>query len=168
MNTRALAPLSAALVMLTTLAGCGQTGPLYMSDNQAARTQYDPANDYQLPAAEPKSAQPAPQTTATSASTTPAPIRSQSEHTERTPAPTADAPAARKGAVPTTPAPTVAPAPQTRPQVQPLRIHPEAITPAVTPAPTVAPAPTASPAAASPAKKWSNIEWTPYRAGVDQ
>ncbi|BBG31169.1 LPS translocon maturation chaperone LptM [Zymobacter palmae] len=157
MNTRALAPLTAALVMLTTLAGCGQTGPLYMPDDQTARTKYDPANDYQLPAATPDNAQEAPKTTAPSASSSPVPARS---HEERPAAPAVTTPIAHKGAVQAAPTPEVAPQPQTRPQVQPVRPQPSAQAPAPTPAPAV---PTVS-----PAKKWSNIEWTPYRAGVDQ
>ena len=155
MNTRALAPLTAALVMLTTLAGCGQTGPLYMPDNQAARTKYDPANDYQLPAATPDNAQEAPKAAAPEASHASTPARSQNE---RSAAPVVNASTAREGAVQATPTPAVAPQPQTRPQVQPTRAQPEVQAPASTPAVP----------AASPAKKWSNIEWTPYRAGVDQ
>lgn len=140
MNTRALAPLTAVLVMLTTLAGCGQTGPLYMPDNQAARTKYDPANDYQLPAATPENAKEAP---------------ARSPEQQATPV---EAPTTHKGAVQATPTPTVAP--QTRPQVQPIRPIPGTQAPTATPSST---APTVS-----PAKKWSNVEWTPYRAGVDQ
>ena len=155
MNTRALAPLTAALVMLTTLAGCGQTGPLYMPDNQPARTKYDPANDYQLPAATPEKAQETPKTTAPSAPSSPAPVRSDDE---RSVAPAVKAPTVREGAVQATQAPQVVPQP--KPLAQPLRPQPEVQAPAATPAAT---APTIS-----PAKKWSNVDWTPYRAGVDQ
>ncbi|SPJ32748.1 LPS translocon maturation chaperone LptM [Kushneria phyllosphaerae] len=37
------------LAMMTTLvlAGCGQTGPLYMPDDQQSRDRYDPQGDYQ-------------------------------------------------------------------------------------------------------------------------
>ncbi|WP_445619971.1 LPS translocon maturation chaperone LptM [Kushneria sp. Sum13] len=47
------------LAMMTTLvlAGCGQTGPLYMPDNQQARDRYDPQGDYQSGDAQADSAQ---------------------------------------------------------------------------------------------------------------
>lgn len=42
---------TAALLSLVSavLAGCGQTGPLYMPNDQAARERYDPGNAYGLP-----------------------------------------------------------------------------------------------------------------------
>ncbi|MFC0337829.1 lipoprotein-attachment site-containing protein [Kushneria avicenniae] len=39
---RLLMAMMAALVLV----GCGQTGPLYMPDNQQARDRYDPQGDY--------------------------------------------------------------------------------------------------------------------------
>lgn len=35
-----------ALFTATLLAGCGQKGPLYMPDDEAAREKYDPAHEY--------------------------------------------------------------------------------------------------------------------------
>ncbi|WP_457808940.1 LPS translocon maturation chaperone LptM [Kushneria sp. EE4] len=51
--TRLMTAMMAALV----LAGCGQTGPLYMPDNEAARERYDPQGDYQPDEAQPNDAQ---------------------------------------------------------------------------------------------------------------
>lgn len=150
MNTRALAPLSAALVMLTALAGCGQTGPLYMPDDQAARAKYDPANDY-APSADASTddKRDAPITEASKASPMQAPA-APSHSPEVQPAQAAKAPVSHEGAAHVTPA--------------------AAPTTSATPAPrsdAVPTAPTAAPTV-SPAKKWSTIEWTPYRAGIDQ
>ncbi|ARS52740.1 LPS translocon maturation chaperone LptM [Kushneria konosiri] len=36
-----------AMMTALVLAGCGQTGPLYMPDNQQARDRYDPQGDHQ-------------------------------------------------------------------------------------------------------------------------
>lgn len=36
-----------AMMTALVLAGCGQTGPLYMPDNQQSRDRYDPQGDYQ-------------------------------------------------------------------------------------------------------------------------
>ncbi|WP_456269019.1 LPS translocon maturation chaperone LptM [Kushneria sp. AK178] len=50
--------LISAMLAALVLAGCGQTGPLYMPDDEAARERYDPQDAYQQDDAQPDDASP--------------------------------------------------------------------------------------------------------------
>ena len=164
MNHRAIVPLTAALI---TLAGCGQTGPLYRPDDQAAHAKYDPANDYAQPSSPPQ--------TAPTAGVNPPPLKPSLSDRPSSPAAAPTAPRRAAAAASFTATPhrperqSAPPAPASQRQPTPSAPSPANLTPA---APTAAPGNKApgnkAPGNKAPGNKWSTIEWTPYRAGVDQ
>lgn len=164
-----LSPLLAVL-MVSGLTACGQTGPLFRPNDKASLEKYDPRNDYRInqeEQAKTANAESAAPQSGSEAKTTPL-------AQDDTSAPVAAAPVQEK------PAPKTPIAPQPRTEEAP--VAPKAVTPKAAVAPsqpavktpaasaTEAAIPTTTPVSSIPApaanatSPWSGIQWTPYRA----
>ncbi|WP_027351357.1 LPS translocon maturation chaperone LptM [Halotalea alkalilenta] len=154
------------------LAGCGQTGPLYMPDDQEARERYDPGNAYGIdeqgrPIEEPQQEQEQEQEQeqpATGPDSSEAAPAAPSQPTEPPPVPVAP-PAA------TTPVAPATPEAQAMPEAAPAAPAPAASAPQAQPQPPrvqqTLPA-TQGSAPPSGAERWRNVPFTPYPAAGGQ
>ncbi|ANF56766.1 LPS translocon maturation chaperone LptM [Halotalea alkalilenta] len=154
----------ASLVLV--LAGCGQTGPLYMPDDQEARERYDPGNAYGIdeqgrPIEESQQEQEQPQEQ-------PATGPESSEAAPSQPAEPAPAPVTPPAATPVAPAMPETPA---TPEAAPAAPAPAASAPQPQPEPPrvqqTLPA-TQGSAPPSGAERWRNVPFTPYPAAGGQ
>lgn len=159
-----LSPLL-AILLVSGLTACGQTGPLFRPDDKASLEKYDPRNDYRIRKED------------QAADAKDAPAQQPADEAKTTPLSQDDAPTSTAPVVPAAQSPA-APQKESVPEAH-RNVTPQAATaPApVTPKPTEAPTPTletavpeTTPVSSIPAPAnnsaapWSGIQWTPYRA----